>query len=338
MSAENATRRASSRAAVAVAVALSVMLCAAGATAQQSAGDQEAQIHFQSGRLHYERGDYEQALTEFQSAHSLSGRPALLYNIYLCQQSLGQNAAAAATLERYLAEGEITAQERPTLEARLENLRRRAREQGDGAAGGGDGGGTGAGATPAPAAPESGHRHTGLFARLTFGISFVDAGVDTSLGRLHLSGGGTGGGLALGWAFWENLALQVEAWGAGMVGGTIELGGLAVRDTSTKYNTAALGLGATYWFMPLNLYVSLSVGGALASAERGGTTSESKPGIGLALAVGKEFWIADEWGLGAALGLYWLNTTETQSSGTGPARSDSLNAFVVSLMGSLTFN
>ncbi len=339
-------RRAS---AIAVAVLLAVGVLGAGtALGQQPAGssDAEAQIHFQSGRLHFERGDYEQALDEFQSAHRLSGRPALLYNIYLCQQSLGQNAAAAETLERYLAQGTVSAEERPNLEARLENLRRRAQEQGGTPGGTAGGGTTGAGTTggsttggdgAAAPATELGHEHTGLFARLVFGVSYVNAGMDTSAGRLQLSGVGTGGGLAAGWAFWENLALQLEIWGAGMVGGTIELRGIAVDDPSTKYNSLALGLGATYWFMPLNFYVSASIGPALASANRAGMTTESNPGFGVALTVGKEWWIAAEWGLGVAANLYWLNTSVKSGAGD-MARTDALSAVIVGLAGSLTFN
>lgn len=91
--------------------------------------DATARSHFQAGRSHYDRGAYEEAQREFEAAYELSQRPALLYNLYLVAERLGDLDTAIAHLERYLTEGE-PGDERAQLEPRLQNMRaRRDRER-----------------------------------------------------------------------------------------------------------------------------------------------------------------------------------------------------------------
>lgn len=92
-----------------------------------SDADQEAHTHFDSGHLHFERGEYENALREFEAAYELSHREALLYNLYLTLERLGRVSDAADRLQTYLASDvHIEPDERTILEARLTNLRERA--------------------------------------------------------------------------------------------------------------------------------------------------------------------------------------------------------------------
>jgi tetratricopeptide (TPR) repeat protein len=84
--------------------------------------DSVARGHFESGNTAFAAADYGTALREFEQAYALSKRPALLYNISLCHQFLGQLDEAIASLARYLAETpDIT--NRAQLEERLRNLR-----------------------------------------------------------------------------------------------------------------------------------------------------------------------------------------------------------------------
>lgn len=97
-----------------------------GAVAQEETElDRQGRAHFEAARLHFERGAYEEALSEFTAAYELSGRPALLYNLYLTTERLGDFEHAIAYLERYLAEGDPDAERRASLEPRLANLRER---------------------------------------------------------------------------------------------------------------------------------------------------------------------------------------------------------------------
>lgn len=106
---------------------LPLTFAAAASAHAQTPEDEQAHTHFDSGRLYFERGEYEDAFREFDAAYQLSHRAPLLYNIYLSLERLGRTADAADRLEQYLASDvEIDPTERTNLEARLVNLRERA--------------------------------------------------------------------------------------------------------------------------------------------------------------------------------------------------------------------
>ena len=84
-----------------------------------------------AAREHYERGlaltesrSYEAALTEFDRAYAKSPHFAVLYNIGLCQLSLGHPLEAIEALSRYLKEGgaEVPAERRTQVEAQIAEL------------------------------------------------------------------------------------------------------------------------------------------------------------------------------------------------------------------------
>lgn len=66
--------------------------------------DQEARNHFVLGQSLYEEGRFEESAAEFQLAYDASGRPELLYNLYLARRDSGEIVAAEAALEKYLLE------------------------------------------------------------------------------------------------------------------------------------------------------------------------------------------------------------------------------------------
>ncbi len=107
-------------------------LVAAPADAQtddaQTHDDTRARLHFEAASSHFNDGDYERALEEFRRSYELSGRPGLLFNIGVSLERLGQYAEAADHMERYLASG-AEVPNREQLEARVQNLRRRAAER-----------------------------------------------------------------------------------------------------------------------------------------------------------------------------------------------------------------
>lgn len=111
-------------------VASLVMLAPqASALAQDAAATEEARGHFERGTRAFDTGDYELAVTEFQRAYELTQHPDLLFNIYSSAERAGQIELALASLERFLAEGEIEPERRPVLEERLANLRQRLETQ-----------------------------------------------------------------------------------------------------------------------------------------------------------------------------------------------------------------
>lgn len=65
--------------------------------------DARARARFRVGRELYSAGDFAAAAVEFEAAYGLSGRPELLYNIYLAHRDAQNEEAALQALRNYLA-------------------------------------------------------------------------------------------------------------------------------------------------------------------------------------------------------------------------------------------
>jgi tetratricopeptide (TPR) repeat protein len=91
--------------------------------------DEQARQHFKVGQSMYQAGRFAEAGAEWDKAYELSGRPALLYNIYIAYRDAGDWNNAARALEEFLAKGEVSVEERPTLQARLDVMKREIAER-----------------------------------------------------------------------------------------------------------------------------------------------------------------------------------------------------------------
>jgi tetratricopeptide (TPR) repeat protein len=80
-----------------------------------------ARESFNRGRIHYENGEFEAAALAFEEAYALSGRHALLYNLYLAYRDANNQEKAAEALKNYLDRVEVI-ENRAQLEARLKAL------------------------------------------------------------------------------------------------------------------------------------------------------------------------------------------------------------------------
>jgi len=98
------------------------MMSAPSAIAQQPSSEAEARRVFEAGEVAFSAGHYADALGYFQRAHTLSQRPALLFNIALCQDRLRDDDAAIEAYQRYLEEVPL-ATNRREVDGRLEALR-----------------------------------------------------------------------------------------------------------------------------------------------------------------------------------------------------------------------
>jgi tetratricopeptide (TPR) repeat protein len=99
---------------------------------QSNALDDEARERFSLGRTFYEAGRFQQAAEEFGEAYRLSGRPQLLYNLYVANRDAGNWQEATDALRGYL-DKVPDAPDSITLRARLASLEmqneKRKREQ-----------------------------------------------------------------------------------------------------------------------------------------------------------------------------------------------------------------
>jgi len=121
------------------ALALVVLALASGAplfaAAQDAPGDSDAlgRAEYDRGAVLYRDGRFRDAAVAFERAYQLSGRPAMLRNLYLARRDSGDVVGAVDALRRYLADDTtISAEERTLLRARLRAMDQTLEEQGRG--------------------------------------------------------------------------------------------------------------------------------------------------------------------------------------------------------------
>lgn len=154
-------------------------------------------------------------------------------------------------------------------------------------------------AAHAQSADPTARRHLGFFFRPDLGIGYFRASTTDSLQDVTLSGGGGALGVNLGGAIAEGLILSAHLWTNGAVSPSISASGSSTTFTNGVVNLAALGPSLTYYFMPANVYLTGSAGFGRLSVSKNTTTNTSVGPAGN-LALGKEWWVSDHWGLGLA--------------------------------------
>jgi len=111
-----------SRTALLVAI---LVLAPAGAGAQEGQSDEAlAKQYYKLGEELYNRADYEGALKQFRQSHKYSKKPALLYNMARCYESMGRLTEAIKHYEAFL-ESSPQAPNAPVIRARIGNLQKR---------------------------------------------------------------------------------------------------------------------------------------------------------------------------------------------------------------------
>lgn len=188
------------------------------------------------------------------------------------------------------------------------------------------------------------HKHDGFFLRLKLGPAYLTAAGEAEAADLHYYGGGAGLSFAAGGAITENLILFGTLYGTSAPGPTVEVDGdgMAVDDT-LNLGSGNLGIGIAYYVMPVNLYFSGSVGVGTTSLESDFDylIDEPQPGLRLNLDVGKEWWVSDNWGLGAAINLFWGNSSGIVYFDDGSRRTSeevTFQTFSAGLHFSATYN
>ena len=151
----------------------------------------------------------------------------------------------------------------------------------------------------------------GLFLRLSFGFGFGEdwQSTDSVPKEARLAGVGSVGDLAIGGIVAENLALHATFYSSTLADPVYQPSGIETAGNNNetyRVSTGGLGVGLTYYIMPLNLYLSGSAGFGTRQTERtvisGNTTNieriVSDIGVGYQLAIGKEWWVSSEWSIG----------------------------------------
>jgi len=112
-------------------------------------------------------------------------------------------------------------------------------------------------------------------------------------------------------------------------------GSVTTMSDEISVNELMYGAGLTYYFMPVNFFVSGSagIGKFTVSNSTNDTKSKTHSGFSFQLIAGKEWWISKKWGLGA--GITYSKTHLTNKVNETEEKLDS-NRF--SIMLSVTFD
>src|SRR3954466_2578396 len=105
-------------------VAAILLFVTARALAQAPSQEDQSRSHYAAGGDLYARGQYREALREFQLGYTLSPRPEFLINFAQAYRKLGEFDHAIVECERYLATGP-----HPALAAQAQRLLAQIREE-----------------------------------------------------------------------------------------------------------------------------------------------------------------------------------------------------------------
>ncbi len=116
---------------------------------------------------------------------------------------------------------------------------------------------------------------------------------------------------AIGAAVLSNLAVHGTLFGWSILDPTVEFGGLS-GELSGNLTLSAIGVGVTYYFMPINIYISPSVSMGRLVMESGGFSGNTEMGLAFDVTLGKEWWVGGSWGLGVAGAFSYHSVQESE--------------------------
>lgn len=154
-------------------------------------------------------------------------------------------------------------------------------------------------AATAQAQPRAGVRtHDGFFLQMDLGLGGFGTSAEQGGTEMELSGGAGQFSIGVGGAVTPNFILAGQLWGVSAPDPTVELNGADLGEADGTVSLSGIGVQAVYYFMPINLFISVTPSITQVSFDDGTATGETETGFGLKFAVGKEWWVSDNWAVG----------------------------------------
>jgi hypothetical protein len=178
--------------------------------------------------------------------------------------------------------------------------------------------------------PRSGYdptyrRHFGFYIRPDLGFGYMAANQATTT----YSGVAGLAGVAIGGAVSENEILAVHIFDAVVQNPNLSYGG-SLQDSTMVL--AGIGPQYTHYFTPSNMYLSLTAAVTRVSLDRPfGPPGATNAGFGTRVALGKEWWVGNHWGLGIVGHFSYSFNGDSNSTYT-------LTAYAVGVAFSATYN
>lgn len=145
--------------------------------------------------------------------------------------------------------------------------------------------------------------HDGFFMRFLAGAGPGAVTLDDVLGQelMFSLAAATNFHFQIGGMVGPNLALFADLGGFSMTNPDVDWGANTGSIGDTEVVVSGFGVGATYYWMPANVYVSASALASRSNLTFQGSEASSEFGGTAFVAFGKEWWIGDQWGIGVAL-------------------------------------
>jgi hypothetical protein len=182
------------------------------------------------------------------------------------------------------------------------------------------------------------HEHDGFFLRMLYGFGYAELVEKDVLGSdMTISGAAQALRFQIGGTVAENLIVYGEFGGVMQIEPEIEWMGQSASSSDVTVSVYDFGGGITYYLMPSNFYFSFSLLASQAEIENSGSKGTSEYGFGFNAMVGKEWWVGEQWALGAALYGYY-STMKDKGTIEGTNYEYDINNFSVGVMFSATYN
>jgi hypothetical protein len=146
---------------------------------------------------------------------------------------------------------------------------------------------------------KGGGRKSGILSRAAIGMSYANASEGSGNERFSIGGPGLCGALATGLFLFKNFALHAEMYGDILLDPSVELGD-EQATAKGSFSAFGFGMGPTYYLMPINIYLSQTLGAGAAELSTGMGSGGTEIGFAAHTLVGKEWFVGEDWGLGVA--------------------------------------
>ncbi len=142
--------------------------------------------------------------------------------------------------------------------------------------------------------------HEGFFMRFLVGPGPGSIKLDDA--DMEFSSTGVDFHFQIGGSVSNNLILFGDIGGFSLTDPEFKFQGTTVTVEDLSVNALGFGGGLTYYLMPANIFFSGSIMYVNDTIEiEDEKVAESESGMGFFISAGKEWWVGDKWGLGAAL-------------------------------------
>jgi hypothetical protein len=194
-----------------------------------------------------------------------------------------------------------------------------------------------------PEAEPGYHKHDGFYLSMNGGPTFGDIvlkATGTSYNKLTFGGPGFLADLKIGGAIRENLILSGDYIFHVISGPDVDVDGVkGTANSNVSAGGGVLGLGVTYYFMPINIFLNGTLGLARFTLQdkSNNVNSSSESGLGFAVKAGKEWWVGKNWGLGISAGFLYASADD-KAEPSAPSYSGKLSTGKFTVMFNSTFN